>query len=337
MEDVARHAGVSKATVSRVLNNVAGAVSPATAARIQQAFEELGYVPDAVAASLKARRTKTVGLVLTDLGNPFFATVAAGIESTIQDAGFSLIVASSGNREDREASLVRVMLERRIDALLVATAAEHDLHLVAARHHGIQVVLVDSYPIGSEATFDCVMVDNVDGAARAVRHLIQLGHERIGVVAGRETDSSSVLRVEGARLALSEAGLELPPELVAEGDFSVTSGREAGLALLSREPRPTAVFSANNLMTVGVLTGTAELGLRIPDDVSLVGFDDMDWYPLSTPAITAVAQPAFEVGARSAERLLLRLRRTRQPRPEQILLPTELVVRQSASPPGGGR
>lgn len=333
MDDVARHAGVSKASVSRVLNNVPGTVGADTTRRILDAIEQLGYVPDRAAASLKARRTHTIGLLLTDVGNPFFATVAAGVESVIQDAGYSLILASSASDHDREVALTRVMLERRIDALVVATASTSDAHLLDVRRRGIELVLVDAYPTQWSRELDCIMVDNRAGAAEATRHLLDLGHRDIGVVAGRHDDSSSLERVQGVEKALGERGLALRPDRLVRGDFSAESGRRAGLELLQGPSRPTAVFSANNLMTVGVLEAMADLGLVAPAEVSLVGFDDMDWYPLARPAITAVAQPAHEIGARAARRLLLRLNSESAPPAETELLPTELRIRASTAPP----
>lgn len=337
MDDVARHAGVSKTSVSRVLNNVPGSVAARTASRIWEAVTDLGYVPNAVAASLKHQRTRTIGLILTDLGNPFFAAVAAGVESTIQEAGYSLVVSNTANDATREAALVRVLLERQIDALLVATSAESDDHLRAAVERGVHVVLVDSHPMRLSLDLDRVMVDNHAGAYEAAKHLLDLGHRDIGVVGGRPGDSSSIGRIEGVGEALRHAGVDLRPEWIVEGDFTVATGYECATTLLMREPRPSALFVANNLMTVGAMRAIADLTLVVPRDLSLVGFDDMDWYPIANPPITAVGQPAYEIGVRAAERLLLRIRRERQPPPETILLSTKLVVRESTAPPNRRR
>ncbi|HEY1367853.1 MAG TPA: LacI family DNA-binding transcriptional regulator [Gaiellaceae bacterium] len=331
MDDVARAAGVSKSSVSRALNGVPGTVAPATAARVRRAMEELGYVPNAVAASLKYQRTKTVGLVLPDLGNPFFALVAAGVEAEISGAGYSLLVANTGNDHERETSATRMLLERQVDALLIGSSSLAGNHLRLALGRGVHVALVDSHP--RRFSVDCITADNRGGAAEATAHLLALGHRDLGVIAGLADDSSAAERLQGVRATLDAAGLRLPHERCHAGDFGIASGREGAHALLGGPDPPTALFVANNLMTVGAMRGIADLGLRIPDDVSLVGFDDMDWYPLASPPITAVAQPAHEIGRRAARRLLERIRGTRRSRPRTELLPTELIVRASTAPP----
>lgn len=331
MDDVARVAGVSKSSVSRAVNDVPGTVAPATAERVRRAIEELGYVPNAVAASLKHQRTRTVGLVLPDLGNPFFALVAAGVESEISDAGYSLLVANTGNDHDRETSATRMLLERQVDALLIASSGLSGDHLRLAVDRGVHVVLVDSHP--RRITTDCVMADNRGGAAQATAHLLELGHRDLGVIGGHANDSSAAERLQGVRSTMVTAGLHLPRDRCFAGDFGIESGRQGAHALLASSDRPTGLFVANNLMTVGAMRGIAELGLRIPDDVSLVGFDDMEWYPLASPPITAVAQPAHEIGRRAARRLLERIRGTRRSRPRTELLPTQLIVRGSTAPP----
>lgn len=332
MVDVARAAGVSKSSVSRAINHVPGGVTLEVAERVQRAIEELGYVPNAIAASLKHRRTKTVGLILPELGNPFFALVASGIEAAIRDAGYTLLVANTSNDHARETAVTRTLLERQIDALLVASCGPGGEHLRLAIDRGVHVVLLDTHP--QELTTDCVMADNHKGAADAVRHLLDLGHTDIGVITGLlANDSSAAERLAGARQALAEAGLELPEGRCVSGDYGSDSGDRGARVLLSATDRPTALFVTNNLMTLGALRAIAELGLSVPGDVSLVGFDDMDWYPIAQPPITAVAQPAYEIGLEAARRLLLRARRGRSLKPITTRLPTELIVRASTAPP----
>jgi DNA-binding LacI/PurR family transcriptional regulator len=330
MDDVARAAGVSKSAVSRTLNR--GAVADATANKVWRAIAELGYVPNAIAASLKHQRTQTVGLVLSDLRNPFFALVAAGVEAEIRKAGYTLLVANTDNDRDRETALTRTLLERQVDALVIASSGPDDDHLRLAVDRGVHVVVVDMHP--SRTTVDCVLADNVGGAAAATRHLIELGHTDIGVISGLlANDSSAAERLDGVRGALTEAGLALEERRCFSGDFGIASGEEGARALLGGRDRPTALFVTNNLMTVGALGAIQALGLAVPSDVSLVGFDDMDWYPLASPPITAVDQPAYEIGTRAAQRLLLRIEGRRRVRRETILLPTELIVRASTAAP----
>jgi LacI family transcriptional regulator len=332
MDDVARAVGVSKSSVSRALNGVRSGVTPEVAERVLRAVEELGYVPNAIAASLKHQRTKTVGLILPDVGNPFFALVAAGIEAELSGAGYTLLIANTANDHDRETSLTRTLLERQVDALLVASTGPTGPHLRLAMDRGVHVVLLDTHP--RRLTTDCVMVDNRRGAGDATRHLLSLGHTDIGVVSGLlANDSSAAERLDGVKRALAAAGLKLRPRRCVSGDYGMASAERGTKELLASRDRPTALFVTNNLMTIGALRAIAELGLLVPDDLSLVGFDDMDWYPVANPPITAVAQPAYEIGAQAARRLLLRIRSRRQLKPEKILLPTELIVRASTAPP----
>jgi LacI family transcriptional regulator, galactose operon repressor len=332
MDDVARAVGVSKSSVSRALNDVPGGVSAEVAERVRRAVADLGYVPNAIAASLKHQKTRTVGLVLPDLGNPFFALVAAGIEAEISGAGYTLLIANTANDRDRETSLTRTLLERQVDALLIATTGPTGEHLRLALDRGVHVVLVDSHP--KQLLTDCVMADNRRGAADATRHLLQLGHRDIGVISGLlANDSSALERLQGVKRALRAAGLELAASRSFSGDYTMASAEQGAHTLLERDDHPTALFVTNNLMTLGAMRAIAELGLRIPEDVSLVGFDDMDWYPVANPPITAVAQPAYEIGARAAQRLLLRIRSRRHLASEQIRLPTSLIIRASTAAP----
>jgi len=331
IEDIARAVGVSKSSVSRALNQVPGGVTAAVAERIQRAAEELGYVPNAIAASLKHQRTKTVGLILPDLGNPFFALVAAGIEAEISDAGYTLLIANTANDHDREPVLTRTLLERQVDALLIASTGPSGAHLQLAVDRGVHVVMLDSHP--RRLITDCVMADNRRGAADAIRHLLSLGHRDITVITGPLADDSSAAeRLDGVKRALRAANLSLPADRCVSGDYTMANAEQGALKLLARASRPTALFVTNNLMTLGALRAISELALSVPRDLSLVGFDDMDWYPVGSPPITTVAQPAYEIGARAAQRLLLRIRSRRLLKPEKILLPTELIIRASTGP-----
>jgi LacI family transcriptional regulator len=332
IEDLARVVGVSKSSVSRALNSVPGGVTAEVAERVRVAAERLGYVPNLLAASLKSQTTRTVGLVLPDLGNPFFALVAAGIEAEISGAGYTLLVANTANDHARETLLTRTLLERQVDALLIASTGPSGKHLQLAIDRGVHVVLVDSHP--RKLMTDCVMADNKRGSAAAIKHLLELGHRDIGVITGVPAeDSSAAERLDGVRRALRQAGIDLPATRYASGDYVVERAEEVANELLERRDRPTALFVTNNLMTTGALRAIHALNLRVPDDLSLIGFDDMDWYPVADPPVTTVAQPAYEIGAHAAQRLLLRIRSMRPLKPQTILLPTELIVRGSTAPP----
>jgi LacI family transcriptional regulator len=335
IDDIARRVGVSKSSVSRALNGVPGGVTRSIAEQVHRAADELGYVPNAIAASLKHQRTKTVGLVLPDLENPFFARVVVGIESEVSRAGYSLLLANTGHDREREVAATHMLLERQVDALVIASSGPGGEHLRLAVARGIHVVLVDSHP--HDTTVDCVLADNRGGAAQATRHLVDLGHVHIGAVGAVESDSSSIERIEGLRETLAASGLELHERHCARGDFGLSSGYDGARSLLDSGDRPSALFVLNNLMTVGALRAIADLGLIIPDDISLIGFDDMDWYPIANPPITAVAQPAEAIGREAGKRLLRQVRSKRVVPPRTIRLATQLIVRASTAQPSWPR
>jgi LacI family transcriptional regulator len=214
---------------------------------------------------------------------------------------------------------------------VIASSGPGGEHLRLAIARGTRVVLVDSHP--HDTSVDCVLADNRDGAAQATRHLVELGHVHIGAVGAVESDSSSMERIEGLRETLAESGLELHDRHCARGDFGLSSGYDGARTLLDSPDRPSALFVLNNLMTVGALRAIADLGLTIPDDISLIGFDDMDWYPIANPPITAVAQPAEEIGREAGKRLLGQMRSARVRRPRTTRLATRLLLRASTAPP----
>jgi LacI family transcriptional regulator len=331
MIDVARAAGVSATTVSRVLAGVEGASSEKTAIAIRQAASELGYVVNGVASGLRSQQTRTVGLVLADVGNPFFGQVASGVENTLSDAGYSVILVNTNNSIEQEKQLVRVLIEKRVDALVVATSAKSGDHIREAVDGGMQVVLVDSEL--PDIRGDSVVIDNAAAAQTAVQHLLDLGHKHICIVTGRLEASFDSDRLEGYRRALRRVGIEPNPLYCVPGESSFEGGRRAVTQALSLSKRPTAIFVTNNVMTVGALVAIAECGLSLPRDVSVVGFDDMDWYRIANPPITAIRQPAYEMGRIAAEKLLQNLRRKRQQRPQRFCLEAKLIIRQSTAPP----
>jgi len=329
LSDVAAAAEVSTATASRVLNGIEGASSAATAERITNAARELGYVPNTLAASLRSDKTLTAGLILADVGNPYFGLLASGVENVLAAKGYSLLLANTGNSPDRERALLRLMLERQVDAIVLASSCATGDHITEAIGRNVKVVLVDSDLDDVKA--DCVAVDNLGASDEAVSHLVSIGHVDVGIITGPLVASFDIERLEGYRKALARARIAAASDLASAGDSTVAGGHEAMSQLLQRGNRPTAVFVTNNLMTVGALAAISEIGLRVPDDISVVGFDDMDWYELPTVGITAVSQPAYELGTVAAKRLLLRIQRKRQPAPERFVLPTELKLRSSTT------
>jgi LacI family transcriptional regulator, galactose operon repressor len=329
IDEVARHAGVSKATVSRVLNGVDGHVSKATIQGVRDAIDELGYIPNRLAANLKQNRSMTVGLVVADVTNPFYATAALGVEETLGEMGYSVILANTRNELANEIRQMRVFLESRVDGLIIATPFREGTDDVQrAIERGTRVVVINSALEGTDA--DSVVVDNEGGAATATRHLIDLGHRRIGLIAGPASTSSGADRTAGFVRAHREIGLEADASLIHEADFTKSGGATAMQRLLDAAARPTALIAANNQMAVGALGVARRLGVSIPTELSFISFDDLDWYELATPQITAVAQPAYDTGVAAARLLLGRLS-SPDGAPRVVRLATELVTRESTA------
>jgi LacI family transcriptional regulator len=326
IRDVARAAGVSTATAARALGGY-GHSSPAARRKVAESADRLGYRPNAVARALVSRATTTVGLVVGDIENPFFAAAARGLADAMDAHGYTVLLANADEDADRERRAVEALRARQVDGMVVVPAPGaspgHLADLVAA---GIPLVLLDRVVAGVEA--DSVLVRNTAGAADAVAHLTGLGHRRIGVVSDPPEITSSAERIAGYRRALRAAGIEPDPSLVSIGGPTRADGEAAARRLLDRPDRPTAVFTANNFMTVGTLRAARALGLRIPDDLALVGFDDLDWTTLVEPPVTVVSQPVTELGRAAGERLLARMGGEDGPA-RRIRLPARLIVRGS--------
>jgi DNA-binding LacI/PurR family transcriptional regulator len=331
MADVARAAGVSTATVSRVLRGEEGVSSAETSERVLASAAELGYIVNGVASSMRSRQTRTVGLVIADVANPWFGQLAGGVESVLGPAGFSVVLANTANSVERERVAVQTLLQKQVDALVVASSSADGSHLQEATARGSVIVLVDAELPGLEV--DTVTIDNEAAARTAVEHLLDRGHEDVAIVIGASGPASDRARLAGYRQALEDRGLAVRPEYVCSGVDTFEGGRAAAASLLEQWRRPSAVFATNNHMTMGALAAIADAGLTVPADISVVGIDDMEWYAIASPAISAVYESATDMGRQAAERLLLRLRSKRQPRPKHIRLAFEFRERDSVAPP----
>lgn len=326
--DVARRAGVSTMTVSRVVNN-SGYASPEVRQRVLAAVSELGYVPNALARSLHVKRTHTLALVLTDIGNPFFTTVARGVEDAASSQGFSVMFCNTDESAEEEAGHVRVLLQKQVDGLLLVPAAASSQSVELARRRRVPLVVLDRRVSGEPV--DTVRCDSEGGAYAIVRHLVELGHRDIAVLSAAPGVSVVEDRIAGARRAFSDAGLALDSTRVLYGKPETGSGRQMAHAALALEPRPTALFATNNFLTIGAFAALREAGLRVPEDVSLAGFDDLPDALVLDPFLTVAAQPAYEMGRLGAELLLARLARTGPAQPQEIVLPVQLTVRGSTA------
>jgi len=333
--EVADRAGVSAMTVSRVLNN-SGYVSAATRQRVELAIAQLGYVPNALARQLRSKRTKMLALVVSDISNPFFTTIARGVEDAASARGFAVMFCNTDESNAEESRYLRLLVERQVDGVLLVPAENAAASLRLLRTHNIPVVVLDRR---ASRRVDNVRCDSEAGAHALARHLIELGHRRIAVLTGRRGISTSVDRVAGVRRALADAGLELEDSLVRYGGFNfgntnLADGRLMTQDVLSaNDDPPTAIFAANNFIAFGAVRALRELGLRVPDDISVVAFDDLPAEWVDEPFLTVAAQPAYEIGRRAADMMIDGLVGKRTSAGESVVLPFEVIVRPSTAAP----
>ncbi len=328
IRDVAQHAQVSVTTVSHVVNQTRF-VSDAARLRVQQAIAELRYVPSALARSLKSNRTHTIGMMIPNSSNPYFAEIIRGIEDTCFEAGFNVILCNSDDDPQKQSTYVRLLSEKQVDGLIVMSSGGDMELLDTLRAAKMPQVVVDREIDDLEA--DLVEVNHEAGGFLATQHLLQLGHQRIACIAGPQGLSSARQRVEGYKRALQEAGVAVDRKLLRSGDFTSAGGHAAMTSLLesaSVRPQPTAVFASNDLMAIGAVCAAASHGLRLPQDISVIGFDDIALAAFSNPPLTTVVQPKHQTGALAARLLLERIAKPGRALQREILQPS-LVVRQS--------
>lgn len=328
IEDVAREAGVSIATVSRYLNGRTAAVSSATSTRIQAAVELLGYVPNLAARSLKTGRSRLIGVLLASIAHPYWSVVLAGVEEACQRANYSVIISSADDRADIEHRYLQMFLEQRVDGILFNPAhAEPDL---VALWSGVTtpVIAIDRTVPG--LPFGLVAMDNALGTRLAVEHLVALGHRRIGFVSWHPRSlSNRQERLAGYTDALTQAGIAVEPRLIRCAEDGWSDGVDRTLELLDEPNPPTAILSATSMLNLQVLAAIKRRGLRVPDDVSVVGYDDSPWDPLLDPPLTTVATPAHRLGVVASETLIATIDEGGDSVAGVVRLAPELVIRQS--------
>jgi DNA-binding LacI/PurR family transcriptional regulator len=328
VKDIARLAQVSHSTVSRALNN-SPRVNPETIERIKRIAEESGYRASAVARSLATRRTRTVGVVVTTIADLFAAGVVAGIEEVASDHGYSVFLANSNADPEREIRVVRSLEERRVDGIIVTASRVGALHVPALSLMRVPIVLLNNqHP--SEFVHS-VMIENTAATSAATRRLIELGHRRIAYIGDRNGSASDTERFAGYRQAIESAGLSFQPELVVHGDGTPEGGMEAMGRLLDGGRPPTAILAYDDMTALGVVRKILDSGLRIPADISVIGFDDLSIARYLEPPLTTVRQPMAEMG-RLAMRAMLELLGG-STKSHTIRVPGELVVRASIGPP----
>jgi DNA-binding LacI/PurR family transcriptional regulator len=325
VKDVAKRANVSTATVSRIVNGQDN-VSPEMRQRVLEAIEALGYRPSRVARQLRTKGTSVIGLIISDIQNFFYTSLTRGVEDIASRNGYSLILCNTDEDPKRERVYLEVMHEENVAGIILASAteSEHDARLLGGR---IPVVALDR--LIRDVQLDTVLVDNIGGAKTAVAHLLSLGHHRLGAIIGQGNITSSIERQVGYEQALTEAGYAVDPTLIRTADLrQVEDSRRATLELLALPSRPTALFTGNALITMGALSAVHEVGLRMPDDIALVSFDDVPGGDLLAPALTVIRQPTNMLGKTAVELLLARIADPKRS-PVEIRMEAELVIRDS--------
>jgi LacI family transcriptional regulator len=329
IKDVATLAGVSYTTVSHVINKTRP-VSTKVRGDVEAAIKRLNYIPSAVARSLKHQSTSTIGLLVSNSSNPYFAELAEGIEDTCYRAGYNVILCNSDDQPERQQAYLRVLLEKRIDGLIICSAGD-DVglanHLRAAK---VPVVILDRQVKGVNSDF--IQVDHYKGAYIATRYLLELKHKSIGCIAGPDTTTVSGDRLNGYRKALSDAGAPFQTDWVVRGDFTAEGGYKAARILLKRA-KVTAVFAGNDMMGIGLLRFAEEHGIRVPSQLSVIGFDGIDLGRYIYPALTTVGQAIRRQGEVAAATLLERIRKGGEGRVRRITINPELIIRESAGAP----
>lgn len=327
IQDVANRAGVAPITVSRVLNR-SGYVSEATRRRVESAAAELDYVPNLLARGLRSNRTNTLALVLTDITNPFWTTVARGVEDAASARGFSVILCNSDENEEKQAQYVDVLIRKRMDGFLLAPARSTPAPInKIQKQAAAPVVVLDRRISGVEV--DLVCGDSYGGSHALTRYLISLGHRHIGILSGPQAVSTSAERVAGCLAALQEANITACPGFVQYGEYTIQGGYTMMEQLLTMSPSPTAIFATNNFIAIGALQKLREVAIRVPDEMSLVGFDDLPMSWNTDPFLTVAVQPAYQIGQQAANLLMDRITHCDESAPREIILPTELLIRRS--------
>lgn len=327
IRDVARKANVSVATVSRVLNSPS-LVRQTTRKRILKAMKECRYVYNALAGGLSARKSTTLGVIIPTITNPVFATVTKGIQDYAREKGYSIILGNTDYDEKNELRLVRLFQEKRADGVIL-NGPWRDAAIVPLMKR-TRLPFVITWQTHQDKDVNFVAFDNFQGAYRIVEYLIGLGHRRIGMIAGRFAVSErAVMRWKGYRKCLANHEIPFDPRLVVEKGYTFSAGKEAMAHLLLLPAPPTAVFCGNDILAIGAIVGAKEKGFRVPGDVSVVGFDDMEISSYYDPPLTTMAVPAYEMGQMAAKILIENVRGEIKT-PQQCLLETRLIVRKSA-------
>ena len=329
LKSIADRSNVSVSTVSRVLSGKAGEyrISDDTAAAVTAVAKELGYLPNLLASGLRLRKTRTIGLVIPDISNPFFSSVVRTIERTARAHAYSIILCDSEEDTELEAKALALLQARKVDGLLIFPVGQDASHIREVRSRNVPMVLIDRLLPAIQCP--AIASDNYRGAREAVSYLYLHGHRTIACVQGLKNTSSNQERVRGYRDALVEHGIAVDESLLVGNNFGEENGYVETKLLLNRERRPTAIFALGNLIALGVLRALSEERLNVPQDLSLIAFDDQPYFSFLATPVTTVAQQNGEIGQIAVKLLLDEMESTRSRNPSTLLLPTTLVVRSS--------
>ncbi len=330
IKDIARMANVSHTTVSRALNDKSR-IRNETKERILSIVRELNYQPNFIARSLVMRRTRTLGLVITTIANPFYTELSLGIESMARSLGYNIILSFTHSDLSIEKESIDMLRSKGVDGIIFSSAHMEDPNIVKLAEDEFPIVLVNRktyHPLVKEKV-DYVGVDNLLGGFMAVEHLIKLGHEKIGVIGGSSESSVGFERLEGGKKALETYGLKPMPQYFLEGNFLRESGYQGGIRFLSLSEPPSAIFATNDYMALGVYQACIEKGLKVPEDIAIMGFNDIEFTAMKGIELTTIGQKTYEMGAIAVKTLVERIERKKTEATIEIFLEPELVVRKT--------
>ncbi len=325
--DVAERAGVSKTTVSHVLSGKRP-VAAATRERIEQVIEELGFRPNALARSLRMQRTQMVALILPDITNPYYPMLARGLQDALVEEDYHAFLCNTDGDKEQEAAFIADAVQRKVDGIVLASLYSRTQDVDEYIKNGAIFVSLSSAIVHPEV--DRISSDNEQGAILATRYLLECGHQRIGMIGSSLEQHPSSTRLKGFRKALEEASISFDDTLFAQGDFTRAGGARAMRKLMEQPDRPTAVFCANDLMAIGAMDTAHELGLRIPENVAIIGYDDIEEASLVSPKLTTVLNPAYEKGKAAGQLLLERVRGKYKGPGRHVFIPPRFIKRESA-------
>ncbi|OGP88518.1 MAG: hypothetical protein A2156_03590 [Deltaproteobacteria bacterium RBG_16_48_10] len=330
IKDIAKIANVSHTTVSRALNNQSR-IRNETKEKILSIAKELNYRPNFIARSLVMKRTKTLGLVITTIANPFYTELAQGIEATARRLGYNIILCSTQSDLGTEKLYVDMLRSKGVDGIIFTSAHMGDPNILELAEEGFPIVLVNRrtyHPMVKEKV-DYVGIDNIQGGFLAVEHLIKLGHQRVGIIGGSSESSVGFERLEGGKRALVAYGLEQIDDYFLEGDFLKESGYRGGMRFIKMAEPPTAIFATNDYMALGTYQAVVEEGLKVPEEIAIVGFNDIEFTAMKGIELTTIGQKKYEMGALSVESLVAKIEGRKAGPTGEIILKPELIIRKT--------